>query len=115
MKINMEDEIRKIEEAAKKKELYITSRVDGEFSPQINEIESKLGPIRDEFEAIEKSLEDMDTKMKQLKKRKTELLLAAQPFMKELKKVNKEKAKHLEKELKAITKEKNVKKKAIKD
>ena len=115
MKINMEDDIRKIEELAKKKELYITSRVDGEFSPQIDEIELKLGPIRDEFEAIEKTLEDMDEKMKQLKKRKTELLLAAQPFMKELKRVNKEKAKYLEKELRAIAKEKNVKKKAIKE
>ena len=69
----------------------------------------------DEFEAIEKSLEEMDVKIKQLKKRKTELLLAAQPFMKELKRVNKEKAKYLEKELRAIAKEKNVKKKAIKE
>lgn len=110
----MEDEIKKIEEGAKKKENYIKSRVDKEFAPKLDEIESKLGPIRDEFKAVEKTLEDLNVKIKQLKKRKSELILVAQPLMKDLKNVNKEKRKYLEKELKAIAKEKNIKKKEIK-
>ncbi|MFX1569260.1 MAG: hypothetical protein ACFFCV_12925 [Promethearchaeota archaeon] len=110
----MENEVEKIEEGAKKKEIYIKDRTDKEFAPKIDEIESQLGPIRDEFNACEKSLEEMNLRMKELKKRKNELLLAAQPLMKELKGVNKEKAKHLEKELKSITKEKDTRIKAIK-
>ncbi len=110
----MEDKIKKLEEGAKKKENYIISRVDKEYAPKLDEIESKLGPIRDEFKVIEKSIEDLNVKIKQLKKRKTELILAAQPLMKDLKNVNKEKVKYLDKELKAITKEKIIKKKEIK-
>ncbi len=110
----MEDEIKKVEEGAKKKENYIISRVDKEYAPKLDEIESKLGPIRDEFKLIEKSIEDLNVKIKKLKKRKTELILAAQPLMKDLKNVNKEKTKYLDKELKAITKEKIIKKKEIK-
>ena len=110
----MENDIQKIEEGAKKKEMYIKDRTDKEFTPKIDEIESKLGPIRDEFNACEKSLEDMQLRIKELKKRKNQLLLAAQPLMKELKNVNKEKTKYLGKELKQIVKEKETKIKAIK-
>ncbi|MFX0000342.1 MAG: hypothetical protein ACFE9Q_09330 [Candidatus Hodarchaeota archaeon] len=110
----MEEEIKKVEEGAKKKETYIIGRADQEYAPKLDEIEVKLGPIREEFKAVEKSLEDLNIKIKMIKKRKTELILAAQPLMKELKNINKEKAKYLQKELKAITKEKNIKKKAIK-
>ena len=85
----MEDEIKKIEEGAKKKESYIISRVDKEYAPKLDEIELKLGPIRDEFKAVEKTLEDLNVKIKQLKKRKTELILVAQPLMKDLKNINK--------------------------
>ncbi|MFX1489861.1 MAG: hypothetical protein ACFFBI_11975 [Promethearchaeota archaeon] len=110
----MENEIQKIADGAKKKEMYIKGRTDKEFAPKINEIESKLGPIRDEFNACEKSLEEMSLRIKELKKRKNELLLAAQPLMKALKSVNKEKGKYLEKELKLINKEKDIKIKAAK-
>ena len=110
----MENEIEKIEEGAKKKEIYIKDRTDKEYASKIDEIESKLGPIRDEFNAVEKSLDELNLKIKELKKRKTELILVAQPLMKDLKHINKEKAKYLEKELKSIIKEKNVKIKAIK-
>jgi chromosome segregation ATPase len=109
----MEKEIEKIEEGAKKKEMYIRNRTDKEYASQINEIESKLGPIRNEFNAVEKSLNELHLKIKELKKRRTELTLAAQPLMKDLKSVNKEKTKFLNKELKSIIKEKNIKKKAI--
>jgi len=110
----MEDEINKIEEGAKKKENYIIIRVDKEYAPKLDEIELKLGPIRNEFKVVEKTLEELNVKIKQLKKRKTELILVAQPLMKDLKNINKEKAKYLDKELKAITKEKVIKKKEIK-
>ena len=110
----MENEIEKIEEGAKKKESYIKDRTNKEFASRIDEIESKLGPIRDEFNACEKSLEEMSLRIKELKKRKNELLLAAQPLMKDLKSVNKDKAKYLEKELKLIDKEKQTKIKAMK-
>ena len=110
----MENEIQKIEEGAKKKEMYIKGRTDKEFAPKINEIELKLGPIRDEFNACEKSIEELNLRVKELKKKKNQLLLAAQPLMKELKNVNKEKTKYLGKELKQIVKEKETKIKAIK-
>lgn len=110
----MENEIQKIEEGAKKKEMYIKGRTDKEFAPKINEIESKLGPIRDEFNACEKSIEELNLRVKELKKKKNQLLLAAQPLMKELKNLNKEKTKYLGKELKQIVKEKETKIKAIK-
>ena len=109
----MENEIKKIEEGAKKKENYIRDRANKEYAPEIDEIESKLGPIRNEFNAVEKSIDELELKTKELKKRKRELILAAQPLMKDLKKVKKGKTKFLNKGLKAITKEKSVKKKAI--
>jgi hypothetical protein len=111
---NMEDDIKKIEEGAKKKEMYIKDRTDREYASKFDEIESKLGPIRDEFKAVERSLEEFKSKMKELKKRKNELIIAAQPLMKDLKNINKEKAKYLDKELKSIIKEKATKIKAIK-
>ncbi len=110
----MEDEISKIEEGAKKKETYIRDRTDKEYASKIDEIELKLGPIRDEFNVIEKTLDELNLKIKELKKRKNELILAAQPLMKDLKHVNKEKAKFLDKELKSIIKEKNIKMKTVK-
>lgn len=110
----MDNEIQKIEEGAKKKEIYIKDRTDKEYASKIDEIELKLGPIRDEFKAVEKTLDELNLKIKELKKRKNELILAAQPLMKDLKHVNKEKAKYLDKELRLIIKEKNIKMKAVK-
>lgn len=109
----MENNIKKIEEGAKKKENYIKERTNKEFAPKIDEIESILGPIRNEFNAVEKTLDELELKRKELKKRKRELIIAAQPLMKDLKNVKKEKTKFLNKELKAIAKEKNIKKKII--
>ena len=109
----MENEIKRLEEGAKKKENYIRDRTNKEYAPEIDEIELKLGPIRNEFNAVEKSIDELELKIKELKKRKRELILAAQPLMKDLKNVNKEKTKFLNKELKAITKETNIKKKDI--
>ncbi len=110
----MEDEIKKIDEGAKKKETYIRDRTDKEYASKIDEIELKLGPIRDEFKAVEKNLDELNLKIKELKKRKSELIIAAQPLMKDLKHVNKEKARYLDKELRLIIKEKNIKMKAVK-
>ena len=62
---------------------------------------------------IIKTIDELELKKKELKKRKRELIIAAQPLRKNLKNVTKEKMEILDKELKAITKEKDVKKKSV--
>ncbi len=108
-----QNEIKKIEEGTKKKENYIKDRTNKEYAPKIDEIELKLNNIRNEFNQIIKTIDELDIKKKELKKRKRELIIAAQPLRKNLKNITKDKIEILNKKLKAITKEKVVKTKAF--
>ena len=87
---NLQNEIKKIEEGAKKKENYIKDRIDKEHGSKINELESKLKDIRNEFNQINKTLEELEIKQKELKKRKRELIVTAQPLKKDLKNLTEE-------------------------
>ncbi len=106
-----QNEMKKIEEGAKIKENYIKDRTNKEYAPKIDEVELKLSNIRNEFNQVIKAIEELDIKKKELNKRKRELILAAQPLRKNLKNLTRGKTEILKKELKAITKEKNFKKK----
>ena len=99
-------EIMKIEDIAKKKEEYIKSRISGEYDGQINELESQLEVVINNFNEIVKRIDELDVKKK-------ELIGMGRDLRKKIATLKKQKKAFTTKECKAIEDEKNSKKKAI--
>lgn len=99
-------EIEKVDETAKKKEAYVKKRLDEEFDPKIEEIESQLQREHAILDEILKSIDKLEAN-------KREMI----PFVKDLEKkynnLKKEKDKTFNEQLKAISKEKKMKSKVI--
>ncbi|MFX0083568.1 MAG: hypothetical protein ACFE94_17610 [Candidatus Hodarchaeota archaeon] len=99
-------EIEKIEVTAKQKEAYIKNRIEQEFGPKISEIESKLQNQKDILNQLNKNIDELTSKRK-------ELILIVKNFEKEYSNLKRDKQKELNQKLKAIVKEKQVKSKRI--
>ncbi|MFX1292289.1 MAG: hypothetical protein ACFFAG_15155 [Promethearchaeota archaeon] len=99
-------EIEKIEVTAKQKEAYIKNRIEQEFGPKISEIESKLQNQKDILNQLNKNIDELTSKRK-------ELILIVKNFEKEYNNLKRDKQKELNQKLKAIVKEKQVKSKRI--
>ena len=103
----LQSELMKIEEGAKTKVQYITNKINEEFNPKINEIESRLRLEQGKLDEINRILNDCISKKKELES--------------EIKKLKKEedllkkgKSKTLNDKLKAISDEKHKKLKSHK-
>jgi hypothetical protein len=99
-------EIEKAEEVARKKEAYIASRIEEEFGPKINEIESKLQNQKDILNQLKKKINDLTLK-------KNEVVPIVRNLEKEYSILKKEREKSINEKLKAIVKEKQIKTKGI--
>jgi chromosome segregation ATPase len=99
-------EIEKIEQTAKQKESYITSRIEEEFGGKIREIEAKLQHQKGILDQLNKNIEELTSK-------KNELAPVVKKLEKEYGNLLKEKEKSLNDKLKAIVKEKQTKTKII--
>jgi len=99
-------EIEKIEMTAKQKETYIKSRIEEEFGPKMNEIESQL-------QSQQAVLNDLNNRIDDLTSKRKELIPIVKNLEKEYKKLKRDKEKEFNEKLKAIVKEKQVKTKAI--
>ena len=103
-----QNEITKCEETTIKKEAYIKNRTNEEFDPKIIEVES-------EIKAEQIKLDDVNKKIEQWNSKKKELQTIIKDLKKKYDNLKKEKNKYLSSQLKAITKEKNIKIKSIKE
>ena len=103
-----QNEITKCEETTIKKEAYIKNRTNEEFDPKIIEVES-------EIKAEQIKLDDVNKKIEQWNSKKKELQTIIKDLKKKFDNLKKEKNKYLSSQLKAITKEKNIKIKSIKE
>jgi len=99
-------QIEKIEQTAKQKEVYITSKLNTEFDPKIGEIEAKL----QHQQAI---LNEFNKKIDELSLKKKELIPIIKNLEKEYNKLKSEKKRSLNERLKAIEREKKIKTKEI--
>ena len=99
-------EIENVEEVARQKEAYIASRIEEEFGPKINEVESKL-------QSQKEILERLNTNIKDLISKKNDLVPIIRNLEKELNSLRKDREKSLNEKLKAIVKEKQSKTKLI--
>ena len=103
-----QNEIIKCEETTIKKEAYIKNRTNEEFDPKIIEVES-------EIKAEQIKLDDVNKKIEQWNSKKKELQTIIKDLKKKYDNLKKEKNTYLSSQLKAITKDKNIKIKAIKE
>ena len=103
-----QNEITKCEETTIKKEAYIKNRINEEFDPKIIEVES-------EIKAEQIKLDDVNNKIEQWNSKKKELQGIIKDLKKNLDHLKKEKHRYLSSQLKAITKEKNMTIKALKE
>jgi hypothetical protein len=99
-------EIEKVEEIAKQKEAYISSRIEEEYGQKINELESKLQTQKEILERLNNNIKDLTSK-------KNKLVPIVRNLEKELNTLKKEREKSLNEKLKAIVKEKQTKTKVI--
>ncbi|MFX0024618.1 MAG: hypothetical protein ACFE9S_20060 [Candidatus Hermodarchaeota archaeon] len=99
-------QIEKIEQTAKQKEYYITNKLNEQFSPKINEIEGKLLQHQTILNELNKQIDELTSKKK-------ELLPIVKNLENEFNNLKKEKDKYLNSNLKAIEKEKKTKTKEI--
>jgi chromosome segregation ATPase len=100
-------QIAKLEEMSLKKESYIKKRVNDEYSPQLNDIESELKIELTRLEEVNKMIEQWSLKQK-------ELNANIKTLKNKSNSLEKEKNKYLTTQLKAIKKEKNTNLNAIK-
>lgn len=99
-------EIEKIEESAKKKNLYIENKIAEEYNPKIAEIGSKL-------QIEQASLEELVGKIDELTLKKKKVSSVVKSLEQEYNNLTKAKEKALSDNLKAIAREKKVKTKNI--
>ena len=103
-----QNEITKCEETTIKKEAYIKNKTNEEFDPKIIEVES-------EIKAEQIKLDEVNRKIEQWNSKKKELQVIIKDLKKTFDNLKKEKNKFLSSQLKAITKEKNIIIKALKE
>jgi chromosome segregation ATPase len=99
-------QIEKIEQTAKQKETYITNKLCGEFDSKISEVEGKL-------EHHQSILDELNRQINDLTSKKKELLPIVKNLENEFSNLKKEKDRCLNLNLKAIEKEKKTKSKDI--
>ncbi|MFX1380281.1 MAG: hypothetical protein ACFFA4_14430 [Promethearchaeota archaeon] len=92
-------QIEKIEETSKQKEFYISNKLNEQFDPKINEIEGRLQHHQAILNSLNKQIDDLTSKKK-------DLLPIVKNLEIEYNNLKKEKDKSLNMNLKAITKEK---------
>jgi chromosome segregation ATPase len=95
-------QIEKIEQTAKQKETYITTKLNNEVIPKLSELEGQLQHHRT-------ILADVNQKLDELTSKKKELLTNISNLEKEYNTLKKEKEKTLHDNLKAIEREKKSK------
>ncbi|MHA2284001.1 MAG: hypothetical protein ACXAC5_24450 [Promethearchaeota archaeon] len=98
--------IENIEETAKKKEIYIETKINEEFNPKINESELKLQKQQAIFNELVSKIDDLTAKKK-------ELIPVIKSLEQEYNSFKKSREKALNENIKAITKEKKTKTKKI--
>ena len=99
-------QIEKIEQTAKQKESYIINKLNEQFGPKISEIEGKLQHHQTILNELNKQIDELTSKKK-------ELLPIIKNLEHEYNNLKKEKLKTLNMNLKAIEKEKKTKTKDI--
>ena len=99
-------EIEKIEEVAKKKDVYVENKINEEFNPKISEIGLKL-------QNQQARLDELLSKINELMLKKKELIPVIKNLEQEYNSLKKAKDKALNENIKAIAKEKKTKTKAI--
>jgi len=99
-------QIEKIEQTAKQKESYILNKLNEQFVPKISEVEGKLRSHQSILNELNRQIDDLTSKKK-------DLLPIVKNLENEYNNLNKEKDKCLNSNLKAIEKEKKTKTKDI--
>jgi chromosome segregation ATPase len=99
-------QIEKIEQVAKQKESYISNKLNQEFGPKMSEIEGKLQHQQSILKDLNRQIDDLTSKKK-------ELLPIVKNLENEYNNLKKQREKSLNLNLKAIEKEKKTKTKDI--
>ncbi|MFW9972807.1 MAG: hypothetical protein ACFFDF_21655 [Candidatus Odinarchaeota archaeon] len=99
-------QIEKIEQTSKQKVNYMRNKLNAQFDPKITEIEGKLQHHQTILNGLNKQIDELTSKKK-------ELLSIIKNLESEHNNLNKEKTKYLNTNLKAIEKEKKSKTKEI--
>ena len=95
-------QIEKIEQTAKQKETYITTKLNDEVGPRLSEIEGQLQHHKTILDEVNKKIDELTSKKK-------ELVTIVSNLEKEYNTLKKVKEKTLHDKLKAIEKEKKIK------